>query len=118
VSLDIGIHADKSKDHVLWLYYILNYIFYKEKILGRGLGLQLFTFRASDYNKESKYMADNVWSRWVRFRCTVESYLDDVPYIEPQIEIDVDAQSSAGGDIIDIYDETLSGDSAPNLGRS
>ncbi|MCK5610589.1 hypothetical protein KAR91_52435, partial [Candidatus Pacearchaeota archaeon] len=60
VSLDIGIHADKSKDHVLWMYYILTYIFYKEKKLGRSLGLQLFTFRANDYNKESKYMADNV----------------------------------------------------------
>lgn len=82
VSLDIGIHADKSKDHVLWLYYILNYILYKEKMTGHGLGLQLYTFRASEYNKESKYMADNVWSRWVRFRCTVQNYLDGDNYID------------------------------------
>lgn len=101
VSLDIGIHADKSKDHVLWMYYILTYIFYKEKILGRKLGLQLFTFRASDYNKESKYMADNVWSRWIRFRCTVQNYLDGDEYIIPEIVVDLDADNTdiAGTDI-------------------
>lgn len=103
VSLDIGIHADKSKDHVLWMYYILTYIFYKEKILGRKLGLQLFTFRASDYNKESKYMADNVWSRWIRFRCTVQNYLDGEETIEPDLTIDLDAASSDDdGEITDI----------------
>lgn len=110
VSLDIGIHADKSKDHVLWLYYILTYIFYKEKILGRGLGLQLFTFRASDYNKESKYMADNVWSRWIRFRCTVENYIDGEEYIEPVIHIDVDADTPGGNTVTGIIDEILSDD--------
>lgn len=94
VSLDIGIHADKSKDHVLWMYYILTYVFYKEKILGRKLGLQLFTFRASDYNKESKYMADNVWSRWIRFRCTVQNYLDGDEYIIPELVVDLDADNT------------------------
>jgi len=107
VSLDIGIHADKSKDHVLWMYYILSYIFYKEKVLGRSLGLQLFTFRASDYNKESKYMADNVWSRWIRFRCTVENYLDGDEYIDPIVHVDVDATN--GEEVVDIYEETLDG---------
>jgi len=105
VSLDIGIHADKSKDHVLWLFYILTYIFYKEKMLGYKLGLQLYTFRASDYNKESKYMADNVWSRWIRFRCTVENYLNGENLTElPIIEIGIDAESSGGGEIVDISD--------------
>ena len=110
VSLDIGIHADKSKDHVLWMYYILTYIFYKEKMLGRELGLQLFTFRASDYNKESKYMADNVWSRWVRFKCTVENYIDGEEYMEPVIHVDVDADTPDGGDVTDIMNDTLSDD--------
>ena len=95
VSLDIGIHADKSKDHVLWMYYILTYIFYKEKLLGRKLGLQLFTFRASDYNKESKYMADNVYSRWIRFRCTVQNYLDGDDLTTPEeLQIDLDADNT------------------------
>lgn len=111
VSLDIGIHADKSKDHVLWMFYILTYIFYKEKMLGHKLGLQLYTFRASDYNKESKYMADNVWSRWIRFKCTVENYLDGEELIgPPSIEFEVQAESSAGGELIDIYIGTIGDD--------
>jgi len=110
VSLDIGIHADKSKDHVLWMYYILTYIFYKEKILGRKLGMQLFTFRANDYNKESKYMADNVWSRWVRFRCTVQNYIEANDYQTHDVVLDVDAVSSSGGEEVDISDQLLTED--------
>ena len=75
------------------MYYILAYVFYKEKLLGRKLGLQLYTFRASDYNKESKYMADNVWSRWIRFRCTVQNYIDGDEYNTPDefiIDLDTD----------------------------
>jgi len=107
VSLDIGIHADKSKDHVLWMYYILTYVFYKEKILGRKLGMQLFTFRANDYNKESKYMADNVWSRWVRFRCTIQNYIEANDYQAHDILLDIDAVSASGGEEVDISDQLL-----------
>lgn len=98
VSLDIGIHADKSKDHVLWIYYMILYILYKEKPLGRKLGLQLYTYRANDYSKESKYMAENVWTRWIRFRCTVQHYIGGDQYTEPSIVLDVDAQNQAGDD--------------------
>lgn len=104
VSLDIGIHADKSKDHVLWIYYIILYILYKEKPLARKLGLQLYTYRANDYTKESKYMAENVWSRWIRFRCTVQHYIDGDEGIEPSIELDIDAESPSGGTQTDISD--------------
>lgn len=108
VSIDIGIHADKSKDHVLWMYYIMLYILYKEKPLARKLGLQLFTYRANDYNKESKYMAENVWSRWIRFRCTVQHYIEGgEPYIDPTIVLDVDADTQDGGDVTDISDSTI-----------
>jgi hypothetical protein len=102
VSLDIGIHADKSKDHVLWMYYILTYILYKEKMTGHGLGLQLYTFRASEYNKESKYMADNVWSRWIRFRCTVQNYLDGDDYVSRGLELDINASSNLDDTTVDI----------------
>lgn len=119
VSLDIGIHADKSKDHVLWMYYILSYIFYKEKLVGHELGLQLYTFRASDYNKESKYMADNVWSRWVRFRCTVQNYLAGDEYVEPIIDISMNAEPSGEEqDIVNIYTETLDGSAPIDIRRN
>lgn len=107
VSLDIGIHADKSKDAVLWLYYIILHILYKEKLTARGLGLELYTYRASDYNKESKYMADNVWSRWVRFRCTVQHYVDGDTYVEPTINVDIDGESVSGEGPTDITQFTL-----------
>lgn len=107
VSLDIGIHADKSKDHVLWMYYILSYIFYKEKMVGHRLGLQLYTFRASDYNKESKYMADNVWSRWIRFKCTVQNYIGGEEYTSNTIELDIDAEAATNDTIVDISNITL-----------
>ena len=95
VSLDIGIHADKTKDVVLWMYYIVVYILYKEKMIGRELGLQLYTFRANEYNKESKYMADNVWSRWVRFRCTVQHYVDGDELMTPDtLDLNIDNASN------------------------
>lgn len=108
VSIDIGIHADKSKDHVLWIYYMLLYILYREKPLGRKLGLQLYTYRANDYNKESRYMADNVWSRWIRFRCTVQHYIDDADqYASPDIVIDLDAAQVDGSNVTNISDTQI-----------
>ncbi len=62
---------------------------------GYNLGLQLYTFRASEYNKESKYMADNVWSRWIRFRCTVQNYLEGDQYVEPVLELDIGATTNS-----------------------
>jgi hypothetical protein len=101
------------------MYYILAYIFYKEKMTGHGLGLQLYTFRASDYNKESKYMADNVWSRWIRFRCTVQNYLDGEEYIEPILDLEVNAASvDESEEIIQIYTEILGGPDSPDIRRT
>jgi hypothetical protein len=99
VSIDIGIHADKAKDHVLWMYYMLLYILYREKMIGQKLGLQVYTYSASDYTKESKYMAENVWSRWVRFRCTVQHYVPAAEeYVTPEVKIEIDAVQSTGDD--------------------
>ena len=104
VSLDIGIHADKSKDHVLWLHYIVKYILYKEKYLARKLGLQLQTFSATDYNKDNARMAENVWVRTIRYRCTVQNYIgnDTLEEID-SIEIDLLAgRTTDPEDITDI----------------
>jgi hypothetical protein len=72
--VDIGIHANKAGDHVLWLYYIVAYILFKHKLMAHRLGLKLHTFSASDYNKDSNKMTENIWTRWVRFRCTTENF--------------------------------------------
>lgn len=73
VMLDIGIHANKGGDHVLWLYYILAYTLFKYKPSLTRLGLEMGTFSASDYSKDADKMANNVWTRWVRYRCTTQN---------------------------------------------
>ena len=74
--VDIGIHANKAGDHVLWLYYIVAYVLFKHKLMAHRLGLKLHTFSASDYNKDSNKMTENIWTRWVRFRCTTQNFWD------------------------------------------
>ena len=71
VSLDVGIHSAKEGDYVLWLYYITQFIFFLFKRDFEYYGLQLHTYRASAFNKESKYLANNVWSRWIRINVKV-----------------------------------------------
>ena len=74
VMVDIGIHANKAGDHVLWLYYIVAYVLFKHKMMAERFGLQLHTFSASDYNKENNKMTENIWTRWIRFKCTTQNY--------------------------------------------
>lgn len=74
--VDIGIHANKAGDHVLWLYYIVAYILFKHKRMVERFGLKLHTFSASDYNKDSNKMTENIWTRWIRFKCTTQNFWD------------------------------------------
>ena len=74
VMVDIGIHANKAGDHVLWMYYVASYILFKHKAMADRLGLKLQTFSASDYNKDAAKMGENIWTRWIRFRCTTENF--------------------------------------------
>lgn len=99
VTLDIGLHANKEKDYVIWIYYIVLYILYREKMRFTSLGLQLHTYSASDYNREAKYSMENVWVRWVRFKCTVlHTVNDEATYIEPT-EIDLNIENDRVGDL-------------------
>ena len=81
-NVDIGIHCSKNSDQTLWLYYILSYILFKEKQIAERLGLQIHTWTASDYQKDSQYMSDNIWTRWIRFRCTTQNTLEKDDYSE------------------------------------
>lgn len=74
VMLDIGLHANRSSDHVLWLYYITAYILFKSKPSLERLGLRMGTFSASDYSKDAEKMGNNVWTRWIRYRCTTQNF--------------------------------------------
>lgn len=93
--VDIGIHANKAGDHVLWLYYIVAYVLFKHKLMAHRLGLKLHTFSASDYNKDTAKTMENIWTRWIRFRCTTQNFwtsergvvVDDVN-IDPAINLE------------------------------
>jgi hypothetical protein len=80
--VDIGIHANKAGDHVLWMYYIVSYILFKHKMMAERLGLKIHTFSASDYNKDSNKMTENIWTRWIRFRCTTQNFWISQDFID------------------------------------
>jgi len=104
--VDIGIHANKAGDHVLWLYYIVAYILFKHKLMAHRLGLKLHTFSASDYNKDNNKMTENIWTRWVRFRCTTQNFWDADRFInieeanfDPAVGLEPASDISAGLDV-------------------
>jgi len=74
VMVDVGIHVAKGGDHVIWLYYIVSYILFKYKLLAHKWGLKLQTYSASDYSKDADKAQNNIWTRWVRFRCTTQNF--------------------------------------------
>lgn len=104
--IDIGIHANKAGDHVLWLYYILSYILFKEKLIAERLGLKLQTWNASDYSKNHSYMAENVFTRWIRFRCITQNYWEREPFDEMD-DLNANITLSRAGDDEGIEDIDL-----------
>ena len=99
VMVDLGIHCSKQGDQVLWLYYIVSYILFKQKMYAEGLGLKLHTFSASDYNKDMRYAADQIWNRWIRFRCVTENFWKAAPYDGPfDLDSDIDFEPKEGSE--------------------
>lgn len=80
VMVDVGIHVAKGGDHVIWLYYIVSYILFKYKLLAHKWGLKLQTYSASDYSKDADKTMNNIWTRWIRFRCTTQNFWEADPY--------------------------------------
>jgi hypothetical protein len=103
VMLDIGVHANRGGDHVLWLYYILAYVLFKYKPTLVRFGLEMGTFSASDYSKDAEKMGNNIWTRWVRYRCITQNdwAADDLQ--EPE-ELKVGMKVSRIGDTEGVED--------------
>lgn len=116
--VDIGIHANKAGDHVLWLYYIVAYILFKHKLMAHRLGLKLHTFSASDYNKDAGKMTENIWTRWVRFRCTTQNFweapksgyaVEDIN-IDPAVGLEPASEVATSLDVSEADIDTTSND--------
>jgi hypothetical protein len=93
VNLDVGIHGSKTADQVLWMYYIASYILFRYKDVGRSLGLQIHTYSATDWQKDTAKNPENVFTRWIRMRVSTfnnwkfEKYQG--PYeIETEVNVD------------------------------
>ena len=82
VLVDIGIHGSKAADQVLWMYYILSYVLFKYKPIARSLGIEIQTYSASDWQKDASKMPENIWTRWLRMRCTVFNTWDADAFTE------------------------------------
>lgn len=105
VQLDVGIHASKSSDQVLWLYYIATYVLFKYKRTSERMGMHLQTFTASDWDKRSEYMTENIWTRWIRFRCTTTNFWDAEANTGPYdvvVETEVEATTTEDATLDDI----------------
>lgn len=70
-TLDIGIHGSKTADEVLWMYYILDDILFRHKLVAQSMGIEIQTFSASDWQKDNAKNPENIYSRWVKMRLTV-----------------------------------------------
>jgi hypothetical protein len=98
VMVDIGVHANKVGDHVLWMYYIASYVLFKYKLTAERFGLRMHTFSASDYNKDAGKMTENIWTRWIRFKCTTENFWTNKEgFVEiDEVNTDVTADPNGG----------------------
>lgn len=105
VMLDIGVHANRGGDHVLWLYYILAYTLFKYKPSLVRFGLEMGTFSASDYSKDAEKMGNNIWTRWVRYRCTTQN--DWAADELREVDMEVGVKASRIGDVEGIDDVEL-----------
>jgi hypothetical protein len=95
VLVDIGVHGSKAADQVLWMYYILSYILFKYKPVARSLGIEIHTFSASDWQKDASKMPENIWTRWLRMRCTVfNTWAADSYTIVSDLETDLEFESN------------------------
>lgn len=92
VQLDIGIHASKAADKVLWMYYIASYILFKYKDIARTLGIEIQTYSASDWQKDAGKMPENIWTRWLKMRCTVFNTWSADSFIDVT-DLDVDVNN-------------------------
>lgn len=108
VNLDIGIHATKTGDEVLWLYYLISYCLFTQKALAKSMGLNLQTFNGTDYGRAMEKLPDNIWTRWLRFRCTVDNQwiAKESNDAYELVDADIDVQSASSDNIDEIYDVT------------
>jgi hypothetical protein len=98
VTLEILVMASRNSDESLWLYYIILYILFKTKTRAHQMGLELQTVSASDLVRNNAVLADNIWTRSIRFSTIVQHTWNDMDYLDiDDVEVELDVESSSTG---------------------
>lgn len=82
VQLDVILQTSKNGDECLWLYYIVSYILLKRKRTAERLGLEMYTWSATDYSRNQAKLADNIWERYLRVTTKVQNNWLDREYLD------------------------------------
>lgn len=94
-QVDIGIHGHADSNTVMWMYYCTVWILLRFKSVIMQRCLDLTTFTASDFKRDSQYLGENIFSRWMRISARTQCtwYEDDLPQIDTivaNVEVDTD----------------------------
>lgn len=94
-QIDIGVHAVSDQNTVLWMYSILVYILFRFKMEIMTRCMDLSTFSASDFNRDSQYLGNNIFSRWVRLSARTrvswkEDELNQVDTLVSDVDVEVE----------------------------
>lgn len=94
ITVDVGIHGSKVAEQVLWMYYILSDILFRNKKLAQQLGIEVQTYSASDWQRENQKNPENIYTRWVRMKLKVFNTWHQAPHEGPyDVDTEVDVSS-------------------------
>jgi hypothetical protein len=65
--IDIGIHGHADQNTVLWMYYMVSWLLFRFKAILENRCIDIATFSASDFDRDSKFLGEHIYSRWIRF---------------------------------------------------
>lgn len=95
-AVDIGFHAMEEAQVVLWLYYIASWLFFRFKPVLEERGIAVHTYSGTDFDRNSKYVDEAVFSRWMRFSAETTMEWTEEPITSAQLaEFNVDVEPSS-----------------------
>jgi hypothetical protein len=96
-NIDLGIHGKDDNNTVLWMYYIIVWLLFRFKATLEERGIDIHTFSASEFDRQSKFVEENIYSRWIRLvgKTTVEWSEDKLP-IATTFDLTLDAEVNEG----------------------
>jgi hypothetical protein len=106
-TYDIRMFGSGNQDQVIWLYYIISYILFRNKSYFEEVGIENQSVSSGEIARDLGKQPNQVWSRFIRFRGMVEhSWLEEMGRID-DLDYSLSVGSTnEGNDIVD--EEALS----------